>query len=189
MYKVFRFRFKFLLLFLAILLLTVLVFENAARAMFPVKFGDYVYRYAGENKLDPYIVFAIIKAESGFNPDAVSHKEARGLMQITRTTGEWASGKMGMTDYSAEKLFDPETNVRIGCWYLQNLLKQFDNDLDLALAAYNGGSGNVSEWLKDKRYSSDGKTLDKIPFGETDRYLHRVRNYGHIYKKLYEKGF
>jgi len=163
------------------------IFDNAAKLVFPVKFKEYVHKYSEEYNLDPSLVFAIIKAESNFNPRAVSHKNARGLMQISEITGRWGAERVGIENYDPQMLFDPEVNIRIGCWYLGTLMKEYGGSVDLVLAAYNGGSGNVNRWLQDENYSRTGTSLDKIPFRETERYVKRVKNNYMIYKRLYEK--
>lgn len=174
-------------LFIAFLLLLVaVIINNMAKVIFPLKYKDLIIKYSEENKLDPYLVFAIVKAESGFDPNARSHKNAIGLMQITEKTGRWGAECLNIKDFKVTDLYNPEINIKIGCWYLNKLLEEFNNNEDLAIAAYNGGSGNVSAWLKDSNYSSSGSTLDKIPFRETERFLKRVKNYRAIYKKIYE---
>ena len=178
------------LIFLAISIIIILfLFENAQKAIYPVKYKDYVLEYSMKYDLDPYLIFAMIKVESNFKPDAMSPKNARGLMQITDKTGEWGAGVLKLNNYSLNSLYDPETNIYIGCWYMKSLLKEFGNDADLALAAYNGGSGNVSEWLQDRSLSASGKSLDRIPFKETESYVKKVGNCRTAYKKLYENGF
>jgi soluble lytic murein transglycosylase len=162
------------------------IFNNAAKLVFPVKFKEYVIEYSEKNNIDPNLVFAIIKAESNFNPRAVSHKNARGLMQISEITGSWGAERVGIKNYNSEMLFDPEINIRIGCWYLGTLMNEYSGRVDLVIAAYNGGSGNVNRWLKDENYSSTGTSLDKIPFKETERYVKKVKNNYMIYKGLYE---
>ena len=94
---------------------------------------------------------------------AVSNKEAKGLMQISPQTGKWASEVLSIEGYSEDDLFDPEINIRIGTWYLSVLLKEFNNNIDLVLAAYNAGSGNVNKWLNNREYSLDGNSLSRIP--------------------------
>jgi len=160
--------------------------NNIAKIIFPLKYNDLIIKYSNENKIDPYLVLAIIKAESGFDPNAKSHKNAIGLMQITEKTGKWGAESLNIKGFKTSDLYDPEINIMIGCWYINTLLKEFNNNEDLAIAAYNGGSGNVNSWLKDTKYSSSGVNLDKIPFKETERYLKRVKNYRAIYKKIYE---
>jgi soluble lytic murein transglycosylase len=147
-----------------------------------------ISEFSEKYSLDPYLVTAVINAESNFRPDAVSHANARGLMQISVKTGKWAAGKLGMKNYGSDDLFEPETNIQIGCWYLSSLYEEF-GDMDLALAAYNGGSGNVSQWLRDKSLSPDGKTLERIPFPETEQYIKKVKKNYSVYKRLYENQF
>lgn len=180
---------KYLIFFAVSIIIILLLFENVQKVMYPVKYREIVLEYTGKYGLDPYLVFAMIKVESNFKPDAVSPKNARGLMQITDKTGEWAADVLKLRDYSLNSLYDPETNIYIGCWYMNSLLKEFWNDTDLALAAYNGGSGNVNQWLRDKSLSASGKTIDRIPFKETENYVKKVGDCRTTYKKLYENGF
>lgn len=181
-------RLQFIILFIVILITIVFVLDNAAMLLYPAKYRNLVQQYSNEYNVDPYLVLAIIKVESNFKPNAVSHKDARGLMQISEKTGNWGADKLGISEYMNEKLFDPEINIYIGCWYLSVLYGEF-GDTDLVLAAYNGGSGNVTQWLKDRSLSASGKSLDRIPFKETDQYLKKVKNSYRIYKKLYEYEF
>lgn len=155
------------------------------KASYPIKYSQYVNKYADEFGLDPWLVLSVIRVESKFDEQARSNKDARGLMQITPQTGEWAADKLNLENFDAQKLYDPETNIRIGCWYLDNLRTEFDNELELVVAAYNGGSGNVTKWLKDSNYSDDGKSLKKIPFEETKNYVERVFNSYEKYKEIY----
>jgi len=99
-------------------------------------------------------------------------------------TAKWLKNKYKM-DIDAENLFDAGTNIHIGCQYLKYLSGRFNDDKDLILAAYNGGEGNVRKWLNNSLYSSDGKTLTKIPFKETANYVERVSTYYDLYKKIY----
>ena len=133
--------------------------------------------------LDENLVYSVIKVESKFRKDAVSHKGAKGLMQISDITREWAKEEMNLGDID---IFDPKTNIKIGCWYLNKLYKEFGR-LDLVIAAYNGGSGNVNKWLSDYSYSKDGKSLDLIPFEETSMYVKKVTKNYKMYNKLYSK--
>ena len=146
-----------------------------------------IVEYSKEYDLDPYLVASIINVESKYDKDAISQKGARGLMQISPSTGKWASEVLGIDNYSEDILFDPETNIRIGTWYLDTLFKEFDYNLELVLAAYNAGSGNVSKWLKDEKYSNDRTSLSIIPFKETEDYLVRVNQSYKVYSTLYKK--
>lgn len=179
-------------MFAASLLMILLIINNSTsvlRLTYPLKYKDYVYTYSSQYKVDPYLVFSIIKAESSFNPNATSRKNARGLMQISEPTGKWGAEILKLEGFNNSHLYNPEVNIEIGCWYLNSLIKEFGNNLDLILAAYNGGSGNVNEWLKNKNYSGSGISLDKIPFKETDQYVKKVKNNYSVYKRLYSKGY
>lgn len=155
------------------------------KILYPMHYDTIIKKYSSEYGLDEYLVAAIIKAESKFDEKAKSIKDARGLMQISEITGEWASKELKINNYDKEDLFIPSTNVRIGCWYLDKLRNEFDGNLQLMLAAYNGGSGNVNKWLKDKEYSEDGKILKDIPFKETKTYVERVIKNYKVYRILY----
>ena len=169
---------------LLVLLANVLRFAayKAIHFLYPLKYEEYIEEAAAENGLDKYLVMAVIKAESNYEPTAHSGV-ARGLMQITDSTAEWIAGKMSI-DFRKEDIEDPETNIKMGCYYLRYLKDKYNDDI-LALAAYNAGMGNVSKWLEDKRYSNDSVTLDYIPFGETRGYIEKVNRYYGIYKRLY----
>lgn len=181
-------RIRSILLIVLLVVCIVLLIDNSSsfiKRMYPVKYKEYVQQYAAANRLDPYLVFAVIKAESSFNPKAISHRGAKGLMQLTDATGTWGAEKLGITDFDPQALYDPETNIRIGCWYLGWLMDAFNGNMQLVTAAYNAGNGNVRMWLQDKRYSSDGQFLDHIPFGETERFVKRVKNNREMYRRLY----
>ena len=174
--------FLFLILFI---LFSVNLAGFALKQMFPMKYSNYVEKYSDEYGLNKNLVYSIIKAESGFNPNAISHRNAKGLMQIMDSTGEWAAEKINIEDFESSMLLKPEINIRIGCWYISKLINQYDQNVELALSAYNAGSGNVAKWLKDTDISSNGITLDRIPFKETENYVKKIKRYNYIYKKLY----
>lgn len=176
MKRPFRIRFKAVIIFTIILIVLFFASYQVVLWRYPLKYEDLVQIYSEKFNVDPFLVFAIIKAESDFQPSAVSPKNAKGLMQISEGTGKWGAGKLNLDDYSSQKLFEPETNIYIGCWYLSVLYDEF-KDFNLVIAAYNGGSGNVNRWLNDRSLSADGKTLDRIPFRETDQYIKRVIKY------------
>lgn len=174
---------------IAVLIIIIITFYGGKyvikERIFPFKHKEAIVKYADENNLDPYFVLSVIMAESGFRTNATSHKNAMGLMQITEDTGQWIAEQMDLKDYTSDKLYDEEYNIKMGCWYLNNLREEF-NDVDLFVAAYNAGRGNVKEWLNNKEYSQDGKTLDYIPYKETKQYVDKVKTYYKIYKKIYE---
>lgn len=171
-----------LLLAIAVLLLRFVIIP---RYFYPRKFTEQVTYYAQKYNLEESLVYAVIRTESGFDPDAVSVKDARGLMQISQKTGEWGASEIGLENFTVEDLFLPEINIEIGCWYLNRLIHQYDGNADTALAAYNAGSGNVSKWLNNMQYSRDGSVLHEIPFPETKNYVKKVNSAKRIYEKLY----
>lgn len=150
----------------------------------PLKYQDMVEKYAAQYQLEESLVYGVIFCESRFEPEAVSSADAVGLMQVTKETGWWAAEQMGL-DPSAIDLTDPDTNIRIGCWYLHWLNEKFDGVQETALAGYNAGHGNVARWLADEEMSRDGITLDEIPYGETKSYVKRVELAEKIYCFVY----
>ncbi|MGN1234760.1 MAG: lytic transglycosylase domain-containing protein, partial [Christensenellaceae bacterium] len=131
---------------------------------------------------DPPLVYAIIKAESRFDPSVQSRVGAIGLMQIMPSTKEYVRKLYG---YENGDLFDAEYNLKIGIAYVSYLTRKY-KCTETAIAAYNAGEGNVNAWLKDETCSSDGVHLQKIPFAETRRYVRRVKKYLRVYQKIYE---
>ena len=168
---------------IAVLIFISLSVKPLLRVVYPVHYKELVLKYSKEYKIDPYLVFAIIKTESKFFPYAKSNRNAKGLMQISNITQKWAKSNI---DIKSNDVYDPETNIQIGIWYLSKLFAQY-NDVDLVIAAYNGGSGNVDKWLKDEKYSYNGINLTYIPFEETKKYVKRVKKAYEIYKMLYER--
>ncbi|MBR6728926.1 MAG: lytic transglycosylase domain-containing protein, partial [Clostridia bacterium] len=123
-----------------------------------------------------------------FNEDAVSHKNASGLMQIMEPTADWVADRMDLQGFTYKDIKKPETNIKMGCYYLAYLIEQYEGNIENALAAYNAGIGNVNGWLKDPSCSKDGKTLSSIPFPETERYVSQVSNNLRMYTLLYQKA-
>ena len=153
--------------------------------LFPLKYENIIEKYLNEYDVDKSLVCAMINVESSFDKDALSYRGAKGLMQIMDTTGAWGAEELGIENFTPEMLFDPEINIKIGCWYINKLNKQFEGQRDTVLSAYNAGSGHVSGWLCDKSYSNDGITLHSIPFEETSNYVKKVNANIIIYEKLY----
>lgn len=176
---------KTVILIIALILCVSIVKKGTERVMkmvFPLEYEEMIFRQAEENALSAYQVMGVIYAESKFSPGAHSGI-AKGLMQITDETAKEVAGKLGM-DYNEDMAYNPEKNIKMGCYYLAYLKELFGN-MDTALAAYNAGPGKVKEWLSDKKYSADGETLYKIPYPETEMYVERVGKLTGIYQKLY----
>ena len=151
------------------------------RARFPRPYREIV----AASGLDESLVYALIKAESGFNEEAVSRAGAIGLMQLMPSTAEYICAKEGI-GFDRERLSDGAYNLTVGCAYLSYLLRRFSVE-ETALAAYNAGEGTVRDWLKDDSLSTDGKTLSRIPYPETESYVKKIKKYKKIYVFFYHK--
>ncbi len=167
-----------------VLVLLVLIVAFLARGflvyrLYPLEHQQIIAQKSEEYALDPYLVSAVIRAESGFRIAAVSPKGAVGLMQIIPGTGAWIAEKLKMDDYDAEMLTDPHVNIEFGCWYLNYLYGRFSGDEDKMLAAYNAGPNKVDTWI-------EGGVLGDIPYPETENYVKTVKRNYYIYKGLYD---
>ena len=158
---------------LAVINLCYVVFDAV---LFPVKFKTFVSAAGQEFCIDESLIYSVINVESGFNADAESSSGAIGLMQIMPATAKWIASELN-EDYSKEKLYDPETNIRYGSFYLKYLFDKFP-DLDTVLACYNAGEGNVSLWINE--YGIVDYQL--ISFKETANYINKVKNNLKIYQ-------
>lgn len=152
--------------------------------VYPLEYEALIRLKAAENDLDPALPAAVILAESSYVPEAVSQANAQGLMQLLPDTAEWIAGKFDES-YVDGCLFDPEVNVKYGCWYLGFLVRRFDGNLTCAVAAYHAGQGTVDGWLSNPEYSPDGKVLQVIPSQATETYVKRVLRYYEKYQELY----
>lgn len=183
---------KFRPLLAVLIIIISLIFINFAgsavlKLIYPLEYKQEVLEMSKKHNLDPALVFAIIKTESNFDKNAVSSKQAMGLMQITKDTHQFVLSKQNLEDRPVDYLFDPKFNIESGCFFISFLIKDFGN-LNTALAAYNAGRGNVKKWLSDSQYSKDKKTLYKIPFDETSKYVKKVNTAYTMYKYLYFKN-
>lgn len=159
-------------------------YDRWERYTHPIKYEDLVGKYSRENGLDKFLVYAVIKTESGFDPGAVSNVGARGLMQIMEDTFDWVKYRMGDEETRYLEMYDPETNIRYGCWLLGFLYKEFGN-VETAMAAYHAGRGQVNEWLSDRSISADGIHLDEIPISDTAHYVRKITRAMETYERLY----
>lgn len=161
-------------------------YKKYIEVSYPIKYRDYVEKYAAENHLNKYFVYAVIKTESGFDPYAESNVGARGLMQIMEDTFDWIKYKSDDEDAVYYDMYTAETNIKYGCMLLGYLTEEFGN-IETVAAAYHAGRGNVNEWLSDKRYSSDGVHLDDIPISDTAHYVSKITKAMDKYLSLYDK--
>lgn len=158
------------------------------RLVFPISYREEVQVAADHYELDPWLVYAMLRVESHFNPQATSAKGAVGLMQLMPDTAKWIAEQRGLERFKVADLYLPGTNVEFGCWYLRSLLNRFNGDETVALAAYNGGLARVQEWLEKKKWTGERETLNQIPFPETRRYVRQVLSVREWYAWLYGNG-
>ena len=161
--------------------------QKAIDDHYPLMYADIILHVSGEYNLSPALVAAVIRNESSFRPSAESSVGARGLMQLMPDTAEWIAHKLRQENYQFDLMYDPGTNVRYGCWYLNYLSSLFNGDPLCVVCAYHAGQGEISSWLANPLYSTDGTTLNKdsLPDGPTKLYAGRVtRDYG-IYQAKY----
>lgn len=160
--------------------------DISRKYFYPIKYSEYVEMYADENNIDKYLIYAVIKTESNYDEKAVSSVGARGLMQIMEDAFDWVSFKMNDTrDLKYDNMFDAEYNIQYGSYLIMLLYDEYQDE-ETALAAYHSGRTNVNNWLKDDKYSSDGKTLDAIPSAATNYYVKKVMKAYNAYTNLYE---
>lgn len=151
----------------------------------PLKYQTYVEKYAAQNDIDKYLVYAVIKTESGFKTDAVSNVGARGLMQIMEETFDWIKYKRDDDGAVYFDMYNAQKNIDYGCWLLGYLYEEFGT-IEATAAAYHAGRGTVNQWLSDARYSPDGVHLEVIPTPDTAHYVNKIKNALQTYKKLYD---
>ena len=156
------------------------------KALYPLEYEDAITDSASSHGVDPYLVAAVIRSESGWDANAASSQGAQGLMQLMPQTAADMVDK-GLVDgsrYSSDNLLDPETNIEFGCAYLSYLLSYFNGATEKAIAAYNAGLGNVDSWTQD-----EGLLHNAITFPETQAYLVRVTMARTRYAELYPQAF
>lgn len=150
----------------------------------PLKFSEYVEKYSEEYGVDKFLIYSVIKTESGFDTKAVSNVGARGLMQIMEETFDWIKYRLGDEETVYDDIFEAEANIRYGAYLIDYLVDYF-GDVDAAAAAYHSGIGTVSEWLSDSSCSHDGKTLYNIPSSTAAHYVNKINKALAVYTELY----
>ena len=150
----------------------------------PLKFSEYVEKYSEEYGVDKFLLYSVIKTESGFDTKAVSSVGARGLMQIMEETFDWIKYRLGDEETVYDDMLEPEENIRYGAYLIDYLVDYFGNT-DAAVAAYHSGIGAVSEWLTDSNCSQDGKTLYNIPSSTAAHYVNKINKALATYTELY----
>jgi hypothetical protein len=151
-----------------------------------IDYQEEITEYSQKYDVDPILIASIIKVESDFDNDAKSHQGAQGLMQILDQTARHSAEVVGI-DYYPEKLNDIGYNLNLGIGYY-NYLYNYYNNRKLALAAYNGGVGNVDKWINQGIIDKNDPDISKIPFDETRQYVTKVEATYDVYKTFYKDG-
>jgi soluble lytic murein transglycosylase len=177
-----------LLLLLALLTLAgaLLVWRSNAfwDALSPVTNKQALYRLAGRTKVDPLLLAAIVRAESGFNPFAQSQRGAVGLMQLMPATADQLARELKLNYQDADDLYTQDINLTLGAVYFSRQLKAFQGQLVLALAAYNAGPGKVRAWKLDPYGKEQDELIAELPLPPTRAYVRRVLLYYSTFKRL-----
>ena len=183
---------KKMIIVIAVILIAITVIfllkDKILKIIYPKEYKEIVNIYAGEYGVDGNLVFAVIKAESNFDENAVSHKNAIGLMQIMQETAEDIITRYGIDidkDNLIEEIKKVQNNINIGTKYLSTLLETYGNK-EVAVAAYNAGIGTVNNWIEKGIIKKDGTDIENIPYKETNNYVRKIlRNY-EIYQRIYK---
>lgn len=154
---------------------------------YPQAYWDSILSYSGKYRQDPYFIAAIIREESQFHADALSPAGALGVMQVMPSTGAWIARNISLQGFEREKLFEADTAINLGTWYIGHLMKRFQGDPLFAAAAYNAGPDAVAGWMRSGRSRERDEFVESIPYAETRGYVKKVmRNYAE-YRRIYEK--
>lgn len=153
--------------------------------LFPLPYERDLVRNARQQSLDPYMVAALIRQESEFDPHALSAKHAYGLTQVEPATGRAFARRAGVRRFTNRSLFQPAINLKLGTYYLRALLDQWGGKWEQTLASYNAGKSRVNDWLTWNSYQEPAEFVESIPFSETREYVEAVLRNATVYRQLY----
>lgn len=156
--------------------------------LFPKPYWNDVTRYANANGLDPYLVASLIRQESEFNPQAVSHANAWGLMQLLPPVGKKLAKEVRIRHFSQDQLTDPAINIQLGTRYFKQIVDSFGGQVQYALAAYNAGTDRVKTWQGQGPYRDINEFVESIPFSETREYVQAIMRNATVYRLLYSRN-
>ena len=165
------------------------LWKRAERMLYPRKYEALVEQWADTYDLDPLLVDAFIRTESGFDPQATSTVDARGLMQMTEETFIWLRSKIAPDEgLLFANLYDPETSIRFGCYYLHLCMERYNGDVATAAAAYHSGWGTVDALLQMEEHSADGETLQGFPYSQMNHYVKKITSCYAEYQRIYAES-
>jgi soluble lytic murein transglycosylase len=157
------------------------------RVVFPMEYWPLIKRHAAAQRLDPYLVAALINQESAFDADIRSSANAIGLMQILPSVGRSYARKVGIRRYSTASLTRPEVNIQLGTRYFADLVRRMGG-VPHALASYNAGESRVHAWNAERPGLELDEYIDDIPFPETQGYVRKILGTTEDYRRLYGEG-
>jgi soluble lytic murein transglycosylase len=164
------------------------VVPGVTAKMYPIRYVDTIGTVSHRYGLDPYLLAAVARTESNFNPAAVSPVGAVGVMQIMPETAKWIAGLNSWKGDKRPVLTDPTDSLELGACYLEYLIQRFDGDVSAALAAYNAGPNTVDDWIK-KSGSDAAFRVEDIPFKETRDFVGRVQHYRDVFTRAHPGVF
>lgn len=173
-----------------ILLISIIAISNIPKKIqsliYIKEYEEYVEKYSKQYNVDENLVYAVIKAESNFNSNAKSSKDAIGLMQLIESTAQEICKKTDLqlsNEELKEKLLEPEVNINIGTKYLSILIEKYKS-IEVAVTAYNAGIGTVDNWIEKGIIKADGSDIENIPYKETNNYVRKILRDYKIYSNL-----
>jgi len=155
------------------------------RLAFPLPYREPLEMYSKERRIDPYLVAGLVRQESEFNAKALSRAQAYGLTQVLPSTGRELSRKIGLVGFRADMLYQPDTSLRLGTFYLRMLLDQLEGQWEATLASYNAGKSYVTQWLTWSHFREPAEFVETIPIAETRNYVQSVLRNADVYRRLY----
>lgn len=158
--------------------------REVAEVLYPVCFLPTIDELKNnlQSKVDEFLLLALMREESHFNPNAISYANAMGLSQVIPKTAKKIAKELGVQKYD---MFNPATNIRFGSHYLNKTLSLFNNKIEFALAAYNGGPTNVRDWIAEIDTSKIDRWVEQVPYDQTRRYIKKVIASYFAYELIY----
>lgn len=153
--------------------------------LFPRPYWTDLKTYSHENGLDPGLVASLIRQESEFNPGAISHANAWGLMQLLPSVGKGEAKELKVRYFVQEQLLSPNVNLRLGTRYLKEMIGHYNGQVEYALAAYNAGTNRVDDWMANGKFRDVAEFVESIPFTETREYVQAIMRNAQVYRRLY----
>ena len=171
-----------LIIVVAIVILIKPIKNQVMKKIYKKDYSEYVSKYSQQYNVEENLIYAIIKAESNFKANATSHQNAKGLMQLMEPTAKDVAKRFGI-ELTDDNILEPETNINIGTKYISTLLDKYGS-VEVALAAYNAGSGNVDKWIQNGTIKEDGSDIENVPYKETNMYVRKILRDYKIYMEL-----